>query len=127
MKQHLLFLGAGILSGLFSIYSLAKYYSLGGIGALNSQEASKLISDGKIKFIIDVRTKTEWNVGHHKEAIHLPVSEIKDGHSKLRHIYKGDGILVYCNTGQRARYAAQLLRNYGYKNVFYLTGGYTGL
>ena len=36
-------------------------------------------------------------------------------------------ILVYCNTGQRARRAAEVLRKLGYKNVYYIESSYTSL
>ena len=62
--------------------------------------------------IIDVRTKTEWDEGHHPEAIHLPYEHIGE--------YKGDkdkSIIVYCTTGRRATIAKQKLEETGYTKV----------
>jgi rhodanese-related sulfurtransferase len=64
------------------------------------------------RVIIDVRTKTEWNEGHHPEAIHLPHEHISE--------YQGDkdkDIIVYCTTGRRANIAKQKLEEIGYTKV----------
>jgi rhodanese-related sulfurtransferase len=64
------------------------------------------------RVIIDVRTKTEWNEGHHPEAIHLPHEHISE--------YKGDkdkDIVLYCTTGRRANIAKQKLEESGYTKV----------
>jgi rhodanese-related sulfurtransferase len=72
--------------------------------------------------VVDVRTKFEWDRGHYKGAKHIPVTSLKE--SKFKGVPKGTGILVYCNTGQRARSAADTIRGYGFENVFYIEGGY---
>ena len=62
--------------------------------------------------IIDVRTKTEWNISHLPDAIHLPVDHIEE--------YNGDKntkIIVYCASGRRASEAKQKLEEMGYKSV----------
>ena len=40
---------------------------------------------------------------------------------------KKRNIVVYCNTGQRARSAAEYFKSYGYENVFYIAGSYSSL
>jgi len=37
------------------------------------------------------------------------------------------GLLVYCNTGQRARFAAEKLEDLGFKDVYYIAGHYSSL
>ena len=39
---------------------------------ISSDKAKKMIREGKIDYIIDVRTLEEWNEGHHPDAVHLP-------------------------------------------------------
>jgi phage shock protein E len=71
-----------------------------------------LVSKTDDRVIIDVRTKTEWNEGHHPEAIHLPYEHISE--------YKGDkdkSIVLYCTTGRRANIAKQKLEESGYTIV----------
>jgi rhodanese-related sulfurtransferase len=101
-----------------------KVLCLSGVGALDAEQAAKFLKDDRVKYVIDVRTLMEWNMGHHKDAIHVPVTEFRADHPKFRNISRSAGVLLYCNTGQRARYAAELMRSYGFKNVYYLTGGY---
>lgn len=70
------------------------------------------VSKTEESVIIDVRTKTEWDEGHHPEAIHLPHEHISE--------YKGDkdkSIIVYCVTGRRANIAKQKLEEMGYTKV----------
>ena len=112
---------SGIASALYSVYSGLKYYSMKGEGLINAGDASNY----DIKHVIDVRTKVEWNLGHFKGAKHIPVSSITA--ESLKGIPKNDAILVYCNTGQRARNAAEKIRSYGYKKVYYIENTYKSL
>lgn len=100
-------------------------YSLTGDNLVSSSTAKKMIKSGRIQKVIDVRTDTEYNMGHYKGSIHIPVYKInKQTTSKLS---KTEGILVYCNTGQRARYASEKLMILGFKNVYYISGHYSTL
>ena len=104
------------------------YYTFSGYQYITSKEAKQMIVSGKIKHIIDVRTKNEWNLGHYDNAIHFPTGNMNNESIKRIlpkfNVKKEDGILVYCNSGQRARNAANKLNDAGYKNVFYIAGPY---
>jgi rhodanese-related sulfurtransferase len=84
-------------------------------------KATALISAGVINKVVDVRTDAEWNNGHYPGAIHLPISRIQDAGMFLS---KSDTVLVYCNTGTRARQAAQKLGDMGYPRVYYIAETY---
>ena len=45
----------------------------------------------------------------------------------LKHIDKDEPILIYCNTGQRARYASEKLQKIGFNNVYYIASSYLNL
>ena len=115
----------GILSGMMTIYSFASYYTFSGTDLLEASEAKKKIKNGSIKTIIDVRTKPEWKLGHYKDAVHIPVSEFSK--EKFNKMNKKSGVLVYCNTGQRARNAAEKLKLYGFEKVYYISSTYKSL
>jgi len=75
----------------------------------------------KVKMVIDVRTTTEWNNGHLKDAIHIPVQEISDDNLLIQKIVRwsennihpeNNCILVYCRSGNRARVATEKIMNY---------------
>ena len=78
-----------------------KVYILTGPTLIPPSQAIRLIESGEITQIIDIRTKSEFDQGHHPRAIHLPVNKISE--ETVRNLNKTAGTLVYCNTGQRAR------------------------
>lgn len=67
-------------------------------------------------YLIDVRTKQEYNINHIKGALNIPVEEIENPSKKI--ISKNDIIIVYCRSGSRSKQAAEKLLNLGYKNVY---------
>lgn len=106
------------------IFGSAFFHSKSGEGSVYSAEAKQLLKDGTVKHVIDVRTDVEWNLGHYPGAIHIPLQNLSADNEKLKSINKNDGILVYCQTGNRARTGAEKLKSFGYKNVYYLVGPY---
>ena len=102
----------------------ATAYTLLGQNLISASEAKRLIKEGKIKKVIDVRTITEWRAGHYPKALHIPVDKINE---KTTTELPKKGLLVYCNTGQRARLAAEKLEELGFQNVYYIAGPYTTL
>ena len=106
---------------LIVVFLLYAYASMGK-GLLTAEMARQMLQSRDITTVIDVRTQTEWNLGHYKGALHIPTRQITT--SKLSGISRSSGILVYCNTGQRARAAAEKIRKLGYENVYYIRGGY---
>ena len=107
------------------VFLYLAYYAYSGNNRLSSDEAKKQIDTGLIKHIIDVRSYDEWLLGHHPKAVHMPSSQIDE--MKLKHIDKDESILVYCNTGQRARYASEKIQKLGFNNVNYIASSYLSL
>ena len=107
------------------------YYTQSGENALNGADAKQLIANGCIGPVIDVRTDMEWELGHYNTAYHIPVTQINTQNEALISLLKNTinkAILVYCNTGQRARYAVEQMKKLSNDNVyFYLKGSYTEL
>jgi|SRR5210317_821554 rhodanese-related sulfurtransferase len=99
-------------------------YTYMGQNLISASEAKRLIKKGKIKKVIDVRTITEYRLGHYPRALHIPVDKIN---KKTTTELPKKGLLVYCNTGQRARFAAEKLEELGFEDVYYIAGPYTGL
>ena len=62
--------------------------------------------------IIDVRTKEEYNKSHMPNSINIPYDII----DKVK-LAKDTNIVLYCNTGKRAKIAKITLIKLGYKNV----------
>ena len=68
--------------------------------------------------IIDVRTIEEYDSGHIKGSINIPIDTIEL--EKLEQVIssKENNIIVYCRSGNRSKKAAQLLVDLGYTNVY---------
>jgi rhodanese-related sulfurtransferase len=117
----------GLLSLGYTIFAGAKYYSLTGLGLITSEKAKEMIKNKTIDKIIDVRTNFEHNLGNLNGSINIPVNQINQENLNKFNINKNDNILVYCNTGQRARYAVEKLRDLGYNNISYIEGSHLTL
>ena len=105
------------------IFGLSMHiYTLTGIRLIPASQAKRLIEAGDISQIVDIRTKAEYDLGHYPNSIHIPVDKINKDTVKV--LDKSKTVLVYCNTGQRARYAANKLDKLGFKEVVYIDGTY---
>lgn len=106
--------------------AMVAYYTFNSPLVISAEEAKKGIAEGKFPIVLDVRTNLEYNLGHYPEAIHIPTANLADEvETKLPN--KKTPVLVYCNTGQRSRYAAEFLKKKGYESVRYITGPYWSL
>ncbi|HAF87839.1 MAG TPA: sulfurtransferase [Legionellales bacterium] len=72
--------------------------------------------------IIDVREQAEWDTGHLKEAIHLPLANIAEQITTIA-ADKSEPIYLYCKAGVRSLAAAQILINAGFTQVYSIEGG----
>lgn len=81
---------------------------------INLKQAKEKISQGA--YLIDVRSKREYNIDHINGAVNIPVEEIENPTKKI--ISKNDVIIVYCRSGSRSKQAAEKLLNLGYKYVY---------
>ncbi|MGC6429681.1 MAG: rhodanese-like domain-containing protein [Jejuia sp.] len=74
----------------------------------NEQRVKNLLKQDAI--ILDVRTKREWNEAHIPNAIHVPLSDLKDNIEALKKLDKP--FIVHCKSGVRSAKAAKLLKFY---------------
>ncbi len=106
--------------------AMVAYYTWMSPLYISADDAKKCIEEGKFPIVLDVRTDIEYNLGHYPEAVHIPTAKLADEvETKLPD--KTKPVLVYCNTGQRARHAADVLKKKGYKSVRYIIGPYWSL
>ncbi|MBL0712155.1 MAG: MBL fold metallo-hydrolase, partial [Desulfosarcina sp.] len=70
--------------------------------------------------IIDVRTPAEWEAGHVKGAIHVPLTELLAGNLDFP---KDGEIIAMCGIGYRGNIAASFLEGLGFSHVHSLAGG----
>ena len=94
---------------------------------ISSKKAKKLIMSKKINLILDVRTNTERDMlGYYPGSVHIQSADLE---KRMVHEYpnKNIHILIYCNTGHRAKMAAEKLQDMGYKNTKYILSTYKTL
>jgi phage shock protein E len=116
-------IGILLILALLAIIAALQFYAYSGAQMITATQAKRMAFEK----IVDLRTDFEWSIGHHPEAVHLPGLSLSPEAADAAGLKKGDRILVYCNTGQRARRAAELLKSYGYEKVYYIPGSYVDL
>lgn len=73
--------------------------------------------------IIDVRTKSEYQSGHIKGSINIPLQSLSISLSKIK---KDKPVITCCASGMRSASAKSILKSNGYNEV-YNGGGWTSL
>lgn len=114
--------GLVALISILLIVFVAYVYATSSPLKISSEEARQRLRRGEVDVVLDVRTDPEWALGHYSGAVHIPAGDLVQQAPEL--ISKSARIVVYCNTGQRARRAAEQLERMGYKDVRYITGSY---
>lgn len=105
---------------------LAALYTYSSPLRLDAAEANRRIQKGEIDKVVDVRTDIEVRtLGSYPGAVHVQSAELDKKAAAL--FSKDDRLLLYCNSGQRARAAAEKLKTLGYSNVRYIAEPYTAL
>ena len=69
--------------------------------------------------LVDVRYDDEWEEGHLPDAVHIPLSKIRERSHELE---PGREVVVYCRSGRRSQVGAMLLAQVGYQ-AFSMDGG----
>lgn len=84
---------------------------------ISSNEAYKIMNNNDDDvIIIDVRTISEYSLGHIKNAINVPLDTIEESFGEIVND-KNKTILVYCQSGNRSKTASEKLVKLGYTNV----------
>jgi len=93
---------------------------------ITSAEARENVKQGKYDYIVDVRTKREWDEGHLENVINIPIGEFV---SELpqRIPDKNARILFVCKKGIRASGVVTIAHKLGYNNVQAMIGNYREL
>ncbi|NQV16071.1 hypothetical protein HQ531_11485 [bacterium] len=91
---------------------------------VSAEEAWKLMIKNP-RFVLDVRTKPEFNAGHISGATLIPLQELQERINELD-LYLNQPILIYCATGNRSTTASKILLDEDYKNVMNLRMGIMG-
>ena len=119
-----------LLTALFAaLYVAVQLYKLATDSPLriSPDEARRRIAAGEVAVVLDVRTDVERRLlGFYPHSVHVPSADIERV-IPSRFPDKTTAFLLYCNTGHRARMAADTLRALGYANVSYIATPFTAM
>ena len=77
--------------------------------------------DTENSVLLDVRTPSEFKLGTIKDAVNIPVDEIRN---RLDEIPRDKTLYVFCQIGLRGYIACRILMQKGFEKVLNLSGGY---
>ncbi len=89
---------------------------------LSSSQATRLLNNNPDALVLDIRANKEFSNGHIKQAVNVPMAELKNELEKLAK-YKEKPVLVYCNSGNTSSRAEKILQKNGFANINNLQGG----
>jgi len=95
-------------------------YPINQLWQISTEKLKNKIEKGKYDFFYDVRTTAEWENGHIKGSVHLPLTKLL---KQIPEIPKDKEVIVTCGVGYRGNIAASYLQSQGFKHVHSLAGG----
>jgi rhodanese-related sulfurtransferase len=110
---------AGHLAGGILAWS-AEGRALNTTEQIGVDELAARLNEAPPPQVLDVRAPSEWSAGHIPQAIHVPLSSLPNGVSRLE---RGHGLAVVCAGGYRSSVATSILEQQGFRNVTNIVGG----
>ena len=90
---------------------------------VNVAEFDQLYQDkNEETIVLDVRTAQEYASGHLDGAVLLNVND-SNFRTEVAKLDKDAKVLVYCAVGGRSAYAATIMEELGFKDIYNLKGG----
>ncbi|MBR5792515.1 MAG: rhodanese-like domain-containing protein [Ruminiclostridium sp.] len=89
---------------------------------ISQEETKTIMSTNQEAVILDVRTQEEYDSGHIKGAVLLPVDAITEETAQEVIPTKDTQVLVYCRSGNRSVTASKALAQLGYTEVYEFGG-----
>lgn len=75
-------------------------------------------------FFLDVRERNEFENGHIKGALNIPLSELRE---RMDEVPTNQLVYVHCRSAQRSYNAVMALKNSGFENVLNVSGSFLGI
>lgn len=91
----------------------------GDMKIIHADKIDDAIKDGAQ--LIDVRTPHEFSAGSIKDAINIPLDDLR---TRIDELAKDRRTIVFCRVGLRGYLAARILMQSGFQDVVNLSGGY---
>jgi rhodanese-related sulfurtransferase len=124
INTRILFIMIVILAAFF-VYG-SYQYAVSSAYRVSSEKAKEMIQKNNIDVVLDVRTDMERaTLGYYPGSIHVPSADLENRMADYPN--KDTRIIVYCNTGHRARMATDALQQMGYHNARYISSTYASM
>ncbi|MFX0203980.1 MAG: rhodanese-like domain-containing protein [Candidatus Hodarchaeota archaeon] len=109
---------------LFGAYFAVSQLQPRGItyGDVTIEQAAELVVTNPSLVLLDVRTDWEFDSGHLKGAVNIPIDELEQ---RIGELNSNERLLVYCRTGNRSRRAVQILLDNGFSKLYHMSAGIT--
>jgi len=94
------------------------------VQTMSGEELAKIQGDKKDKekyLVVDVRAAEEYNAGHVKFAINMPIDTFEADFKNIES-FKDKNVVLICNSGKKSGEAAEILVNNGFTSVFNADG-----
>lgn len=93
----------------------------GKMNELSPMQATRLMNNENA-VIIDVSEAADFKNGHIKNAINVPIKELKNKLSDLQK-YSDKAVLMICKSGNQSNRACKVLKQSKFSNVHNISGG----
>lgn len=93
-------------------------------GPISPQSVRGMLKTGNIReyTMIDVRSDREFARGHIEQAVNLPIKDLRFS-SQLKKLDRDHTYILCGERHSSAQKALEIMRLYGFRKVFFLTGG----
>lgn len=91
---------------------------------IKQSEYAQLLKDSSNYYLIDVRTKSEYNKSHLENALNNSYLSFHYGRN-IDSLDRNKVAFIYCQTCHRSPLAARAMKRKGFRKVYDLRGGYS--
>ena len=91
---------------------------------LNLEDWKKQKESDAKNICLDVRTAEEYMEGNIENSINIDFYKSMDFMKFLDKLNKDENYFVYCRSGKRSDASCQIMKEFGFNNVFNLQGGF---
>lgn len=105
-----------------ALMAINKKSKLVEVNEIQVEEIENLIKNNE--FFLDVREDYEYNAGHIKGAVNIPLHNLV---AELNSLPKDRNIYVYCRSGHRSLDAVGFLNSLGLDKIYNVNGGFIEL